>query len=149
MVEQVDGDHYLAAYQHWDMVADTRLGYFEANATKYLGRFRKKNGVVDLIKADSYVRKMQELCSCGRDYDMPPGDNWIAIEAYRNRSLFAEVDATSESEAFFFKTKWYDSAEIPTPDRIIIDAVLHWKTASDLVVASQLINRLAIAHAGP
>ena len=56
-VEQVGGDHYQAPYQHWDWAAETGLGYLEANATKYLARFRKKAGRLDLEKALSYVEK--------------------------------------------------------------------------------------------
>lgn len=57
MVKQVGGDHYAAVYQHWDWCAETGLGYLEGNATKYLARFRKKGGKVDLEKALSYVEK--------------------------------------------------------------------------------------------
>lgn len=61
MVKQVGGTHYEAEYQHWDWAADTRLGYLEGNATKYLGRHRKKNGKQDLEKALSYVEKMIQV----------------------------------------------------------------------------------------
>lgn len=57
-VDQVGGTHYSAAYQHWDWAAETGLGYLEANATKYLGRHRKKGGRQDLEKALSYVLKL-------------------------------------------------------------------------------------------
>lgn len=57
-VEQVGGSHYQAPYQHWDWCAETGLGYLEGNATKYLGRHRKKHGVEDLEKALSYVKKL-------------------------------------------------------------------------------------------
>ena len=57
-VEQVGGSHYQAPYQHWDWVAETGLGYLEGNATKYLARFRKKQGRQDLEKAGSYVQKL-------------------------------------------------------------------------------------------
>lgn len=60
-VEQIGGEHYAAAYQHWDYVAETGLGYLEGNATKYLARFRKKHGVEDLKKALSYVLKVLEV----------------------------------------------------------------------------------------
>lgn len=57
-VPQVGGDHYQAEYAHWDWCAETGLGYLEGNATKYLARFRKKHGRLDLEKAASYVQKL-------------------------------------------------------------------------------------------
>lgn len=57
-VPQVGGDHYQAEYAHWDWCAETGLGYLEGNATKYLARFRKKQGRQDLEKASSYVQKL-------------------------------------------------------------------------------------------
>lgn len=58
-IEQVGGDHYKATYQHWDWCSETGIGYLEGNATKYLARFRKKHGVMDLKKAQSYIQKLQ------------------------------------------------------------------------------------------
>lgn len=57
-VPQVGGDHYQSAYAHWDWAAETGLGYLEGNATKYLGRHRKKGGGQDLEKALSYCLKL-------------------------------------------------------------------------------------------
>lgn len=59
---QVGGGHYRSSYIHWDWVLDTNQGYLEGNATKYVSRARKKNGLQDLEKADHYVAKIIE-CS--------------------------------------------------------------------------------------
>ena len=59
--KQVGGTHYAGTTQHWDMVLsalDNR--YLEGNATKYLARWRKKNGVQDLEKAEHYLEKLIE-----------------------------------------------------------------------------------------
>lgn len=58
---QVGGSHYVATYQHWDLVADGQLGYFEGQITKYVGRSRRKNGLQDLDKAGHFVDKTIEL----------------------------------------------------------------------------------------
>lgn len=57
---QYGGDHYETTdgYEHWDWVIDAEIGYLCGNATKYLSRWRKKNGVDDLKKALTYVDKM-------------------------------------------------------------------------------------------
>ena len=57
-VAQEGGDHYQAEYQHWDFVIEAEIGYLAGNATKYISRWRKKNGVQDLLKALSYIDKM-------------------------------------------------------------------------------------------
>jgi hypothetical protein len=60
-VEQVGGKHYAAVFQHWDLVCDAGMGYFEGQVTKYIARWRKKNGVEDLEKALSYLDKLLAL----------------------------------------------------------------------------------------
>ena len=57
---QVGGDHYKAEYQHWDWVCDIELHYLLAVATKYVIRWRNKNGVQDLNKAAHFLRKAIE-----------------------------------------------------------------------------------------
>ncbi len=59
--KQVGGDHYRSSLQHWDIVAQHGIGYLEGNATKYVTRWRKKNGIADLEKAAHYIEKMLEL----------------------------------------------------------------------------------------
>jgi hypothetical protein len=65
---QIGGDHYKAHgkpdLQHWDMVAMLKLDYFAASATKYLFRWKNKNGVQDLQKCRHYIAKRMELRMC-------------------------------------------------------------------------------------
>lgn len=60
---QVGGDHYRrgGAFQHWDLVEEHGLGYLEGCATKYVTRWRGKNGRQDLEKARHYVVKLAEM----------------------------------------------------------------------------------------
>lgn len=59
---QVAGTHYQTptGYQHWDMVIDHNLNYFEGQITKYVMRCRSKNGVQDLQKALHFIEKYIE-----------------------------------------------------------------------------------------
>jgi hypothetical protein len=57
---QIGGDHYKSEYQHWDLVCDLGLHYLLANASKYVTRWRKKNGAQDLEKAEHYIKKFLE-----------------------------------------------------------------------------------------
>ena len=57
---QVAGDHYRTPTQHWDYVIANDLGYFEGQITKYVTRWRKKNGLQDLHKARHFLEKLIE-----------------------------------------------------------------------------------------
>lgn len=58
---QVGGDHYGSkAYQHWDWVCDIGLGYLLGCASKYVTRWRDKNGLQDLQKAIHFLDKAEE-----------------------------------------------------------------------------------------
>ena len=60
--KQIGGSHYRGvAYQHWDWVVENRLPYLEGQITKYISRWRKKNGAQDLEKALHYAEKLLEV----------------------------------------------------------------------------------------
>lgn len=60
---QVGGDHYskYGGLQHWDIVNLFKLDYFQGQITKYVFRFRDKNGVQDLQKAKHFLEKLIEI----------------------------------------------------------------------------------------
>lgn len=62
---QVGGTHYLSGDkpQHWDIVAMHDLDYFQGQITKYVMRWKKKNGLQDLQKAAHFLQKYIELNS--------------------------------------------------------------------------------------
>ena len=61
---QVGGDHYASkAVQPWDameawMSPEAFSGYLQGNCIKYLSRYREKNGIEDLKKAQHYLSKL-------------------------------------------------------------------------------------------
>lgn len=57
---QIGGSHYKAGFQHWDYVHWTQLPYLPAQASKYLTRWKKKNGLQDLEKALHFMDKFIE-----------------------------------------------------------------------------------------
>ena len=62
--KQVAGAHYGGtgvAYQHWDIVVEHKLNYFEGQITKYVMRCRGKNGKQDLEKAKHFIEKYLEV----------------------------------------------------------------------------------------
>jgi hypothetical protein len=60
---QIAGTHYQRGerMQHWDMVNEFELDYFQGQITKYLFRWKYKNGVEDLQKALHYMEKYIEI----------------------------------------------------------------------------------------
>jgi len=62
---QVGGAHYskFGSLQHWDVVNHFQLDYFLGQITKYVMRWKDKNGVEDLKKAQHFLEKYIELSS--------------------------------------------------------------------------------------
>jgi len=60
---QVGGTHYKkdGAVEHWDMVWQWKLDYFQGQITKYVMRWKDKGGVQDLEKARHFLDKYIEL----------------------------------------------------------------------------------------
>jgi hypothetical protein len=59
---QIGGDHYKnGGEEHWDRVHRLGLDYFQAAITKYVERWKLKNGVEDLNKARHFLDKYIEL----------------------------------------------------------------------------------------
>lgn len=59
--KQVAGTHYGAPIQHWDYVVANDLDYFQGQITKYVTRWKKKNGMTDLLKAQHFLEKYIEV----------------------------------------------------------------------------------------
>lgn len=57
---QVGGSHYnQVSVQHWDLVIQNKLPYLEAQITKYITRWQKKNqAVADIEKSGHYLEKL-------------------------------------------------------------------------------------------
>ena len=63
---QVGGNHYRATVGHWDYTMRCLGGrYLEGQITRYVTRWRKKNGLQDLEKALHYLQKLREVLTEG------------------------------------------------------------------------------------
>tara|TARA_Y100000034_G_scaffold122665_1_gene168428 strand:- start:714 stop:1172 length:459 start_codon:yes stop_codon:yes gene_type:complete len=58
---QVGGKHYRNEIQHWDWAFSNGFDYFQGQITKYIARWRYKNGIQDLEKALHFLEKYIEL----------------------------------------------------------------------------------------
>jgi Protein of unknwon function (DUF3310) len=52
--------HYIGKYQHWDLAIAIPMSYLAGCSTKYVCRWRQKDGLKDLSKALHYLDKMIE-----------------------------------------------------------------------------------------
>ena len=57
---QVGGTHYQMAIQPIDYITKNHLGYIEGNIIKYVSRYKSKNGLEDLKKAQHYLEMLIE-----------------------------------------------------------------------------------------
>lgn len=83
--KQVGGQHYKTPIQHWDFVHANDLDYFQGQITKYVCRWKRKNGVQDLRKAQHFLEKYIELAEeqdkqaaqlNEKDHAQSLGDGW-------------------------------------------------------------------------
>lgn len=118
--KQVGGDHYKASQQHWDLMEEYDISYLEATASKYVVRWRKKDGVKDLRKSVSYIDRTLEEGRAARrlipsdvldrfasEYDLPEAEKSVlvllhvvgTIEALRSaRALLLTMASLEEAE---------------------------------------------------
>lgn len=75
--KQVGGGHYKSAIQHWDYVIANDLDYFQAQVTKYVTRWKKKNGLQDLLKAQHFLEKYIETVSKKAEAESDAGPCYI------------------------------------------------------------------------
>lgn len=120
---QIGGDHYRSEYQHWDWAIDIRLGYLESAASKYVTRWKGKNGPQDVEKSIHYLTKAKEAYLERRYYNgstMLSMNNSLASLARMNTERFYTVNPLSRIEALF------------------MIAVSSWKNEHDLDKAIEL-----------
>lgn len=87
---QVGGSHYKSNFQHWDFVKLLGLQYLPGQITRYVARWRKKNGLEDLEKAAHYINKLIEEDTADR------------ADALRLMENFCRVNELPEKERLIF-----------------------------------------------
>lgn len=118
---QVGGDHYQAPLQHWDFTRQALDGrYLEGCVTKYVSRWRKKNGREDLEKASHYLEKLIEEADDGTA--LPMWGN--SLNKY---GLIADFCAG------------YDLSHEETMITVLL---ANWQSSSDLVLALDRLKLL-------
>lgn len=117
---QVGGTHYEGRFQHWDFtVAVLRNRYLEGQITKYVSRWRKKNGLQDLQKAEHFLHKLAEEYKDGRVSPLMP------MKMMSKEALGYCV-----------------ANELEGDDRIVIMAVASWSSIHELNQAHAALERM-------
>jgi len=126
---QVGGSHYqvVTGRQHWDLVDDFNVGYLEAGATKYITRWRGKDGLKDLRKAGHFLQKLYEkraLMDFQRQALRMPQVPKMAIQQY------------------------VDDNHCGIEEAHIIFLILTWQSTGTIDLARKYINELIAAEEG-
>ena len=128
---QIAGNHYASPYQHWDFVEDALFGlYLEGQITKYVYRWRKKNGVQDLQKSAHFAQKLSESICAG--YTSPSELN----------SEYG-VDPTEHINRFIAEN------QLGSEEADIIRRIALWRTQEDVKHAISIIDGLISSQCIP
>lgn len=61
MKRQIGGSHYEdMEIQPWEVIERANLDFWEGNVVKYVMRYKTKNGLEDLLKAQHYIEYLIE-----------------------------------------------------------------------------------------
>ncbi len=91
---QVGGDHYRkkdSDTQHWDYATARSFDFFQYQITKYVERWRDKNGIVDLEKAKHFLEKYIEVEKAKKENQL------LAEETLKERHGTLQMKLSSES----------------------------------------------------
>lgn len=104
---QVGGDHYRrngTEVQHWDYAVMKNLDMFQYQITKYVERWRDKNGIIDLEKAQHFLEKYIEveknkcmLAEAQRMKDYYPPQAQSSLAAVVPQQVSAKYDAINHT----------------------------------------------------
>lgn len=90
---QVGGSHYRASYQHWDLVVTNNIRYLEAQITKYVTRWKKKNGVQDVEKSVHYLDKLESCLALGQ-LSFPEPREAQNLDLFATENQLGDVEKT-------------------------------------------------------
>lgn len=128
---QIGGTHYRKKYQHWDFVCDTKMPYVLACATKYISRWKDKNGVEDLRKSLHYIQKAED-----RGIYMPVNKWWENL-------IFPVSDFISKSETTewrIFRCTTEFCKQLETEEWMIIHAIVEGDYKRAIIYINDLIR---------
>ena len=130
---QVGGDHYHTddnKPQVWDMIERNNMAYLEGCVVKYILRWRKKGGAVDIQKARHYVEKLIAEDVAGRRTYLKP--------------IRAEAAKRNEGGIFDW-SKWCFEHEVKYPESAICMRLSTWYTQAELRNVISDIDKIEVS----
>ena len=150
---QPGGTHYAASFQHWDLVPTLGLGYFEGQITKYLYRHRKKNGLLDVEKAEHFLEKLIELNEAGVELSMAEKAD-AALHVYETPFVARLLVSNGvPGRAFDQPRQLFEAflaAQRPplrADEQHAVFLVCFWQNATHLQVALRIVRSLKAEYA--
>lgn len=141
--DQVGGKHYYSDYQHWDWIINCGMGYLEAAITKYVYRWRTKNGVEDLRKSGHYCDKLIEVAPIVmRDKSRQILPQYIAMETARFLNV-NKIANSLEGAVCRVLSDWRSPAELVAVRADIATLVEEYHNDESLVSVATAITRPA------
>lgn len=139
-VNQVDGSHYQAEYQLWDLALDVPIGPLEFSAMRYIARWKDKNGVRDLKKGLSYVQK---LILANEDYRVHSG---FVSQAERQTQVPLPYGLVNKAFTYYLRA----NTSIGLEESSLLSEILFWSSISDLklieAILKDMINKSEIVN---
>lgn len=119
---QVGGAHYKADTQHWDLMWGLYgPAYFKAQITRYVSRWRRKEGVKDLQKAAHYTEKLIEC-------------------AKADGVVFELRDDTLQGAALL--NQFFEANDLSVEDADIVAATLGAESVGDLLAIHEVLHSM-------
>lgn len=123
--EQVGGHHYKdRRLQPWDLDR-YGVGGLEWTTIKYVSRYREKDGLLDLQKAEHYLQKIIEE---------------RRVHGRQNRVASLSI---SQEVSVDYADQW----ALPSTERAIVAVLLGWRDIEDLQTALGYVRELIAAYA--
>lgn len=111
--KQVAGDHYKKhEFQPIELFAQLNLNSFQGNITKYITRYRDKNGRIDLEKVIHYAELGRELSPTNFTRILPAE----GVESTLNRYVYVNRMHPVQTLVMFYmaEQRWDDIIKVTT-----------------------------------
>ena len=57
-IKEIKPSYYHKGISPFEYIRSNKLDYFEGNVIKYITRYKDKNGLEDLLKAETYLKEI-------------------------------------------------------------------------------------------
>ena len=57
-MDKINPDYYRSGIETADYIESNKMDYFQGNVIKYVTRYKRKNGLEDLKKAEWYLQRL-------------------------------------------------------------------------------------------